>query len=980
MIFKTTTSTSRGHSLVEMVTAVGVIAAVAGICLSLVGRFKENSDIQKLEGDLATLNRAADVYLANGGAFETTTDVDSMLAKLKTYPLSTQRQSIVGLRGPMVDMRVKAVPMTTEEEATDRPRAKWNNDTNQLMLVTSGPGIKEFILGTVPPIIEEVRQSTVEYASVSDWVWDYGTDGTNDRPGYGGDVTTSDESPLTSLGGGGGGGGGSFNPGDYQTKLEPPVFSLPGGFYEYFNFPLVVNLSNPNGEGNSQILYCIGNGSWEIYTGGEIIVPGDYSTSVRAYCSSSNPDFWIDSDEAVEIYETLYISGSSNGNFESPEGGDDLVYEIEETEQGSIFSWGTPADGYDSPSSLHFEGTSFENISPEQSFEIGTLTFYNGTIVSGTGANGVELELDLDLTVNIPIATQDITFTFELINTPNYDYQTNDQNADYVLISVPREEFTTTYNGVTYYIDLSFGEIGENGFSTVDQFHVWENQEATGAVIAKITTEQPEEWDTVAPAVVLYTPDTTINGQFEVFANFSEVVNGFSLSDVQLTNGSKASLSGNGMDFSFFVTPSSDGLITVQVPAGRVTDGNGNENTESNLLEIIADLTPPVPTMAHTQAASSYKNNNGHGNNEDGVDSSNPGQGGGGPNGEVDPSGDYDDEIKGGQGNPYRITGPITVDIDFSEPVTGLSYEDFIVTGAGLSNLQGSGSEFSILVTLADGATEATLALASGAVVDGVGNGSTASDTLYMVMDAGNPTIHLATSQATVEGSFFVSATTSEKAFGFEADDVIVSNGVLSDFSASGNQQNYSFRITPQSGGNVSISVPTAAFADDALNTNFASNNLNVTYTAASYVDFDDYTIEGYGGWQDQGSSSVQNNGATIYVRNNAWKSIDYDVTISADTVLEFEFWSNKRGEVHGIGFDNDSQLSSSLTFKVYGTQNWGITDYSNYSSSDGWKSYSIPIGQFYTGDFDRMVFVADHDSNPGNARSKFKNVRIYTP
>ncbi len=38
--------------------------------------------------------------------------------------------------------------------------------------------------------------------------------------------------------------------------------------------------------------------------------------------------------------------------------------------------------------------------------------------------------------------------------------------------------------------------------------------------------------------------------------------------------------------------------------------------------------------------------NNGNGNNLDGVDSSNPGQGHGGPNGEVDPSGGFDDEIK----------------------------------------------------------------------------------------------------------------------------------------------------------------------------------------------------------------------------------------------------------------------------------------------------------------------------------------------
>jgi hypothetical protein len=38
--------------------------------------------------------------------------------------------------------------------------------------------------------------------------------------------------------------------------------------------------------------------------------------------------------------------------------------------------------------------------------------------------------------------------------------------------------------------------------------------------------------------------------------------------------------------------------------------------------------------------------NNGHGNNLDGVDSSNPGQGQGGPNGAVDPSGGVDDEIR----------------------------------------------------------------------------------------------------------------------------------------------------------------------------------------------------------------------------------------------------------------------------------------------------------------------------------------------
>lgn len=43
---------------------------------------------------------------------------------------------------------------------------------------------------------------------------------------------------------------------------------------------------------------------------------------------------------------------------------------------------------------------------------------------------------------------------------------------------------------------------------------------------------------------------------------------------------------------------------------------------------------------------SSKHPNNGHGNNLDGVDSSNPGQGRGGPNGQIDPSGGVDDEIR----------------------------------------------------------------------------------------------------------------------------------------------------------------------------------------------------------------------------------------------------------------------------------------------------------------------------------------------
>ena len=66
--------------------------------------------------------------------------------------------------------------------------------------------------------------------------------------------------------------------------------------------------------------------------------------------------------------------------------------------------------------------------------------------------------------------------------------------------------------------------------------------------------------------------------------------------------------------------------------------------------------------MANVQHATdddsgSGTGNNGYGNNADGVDSSNPGQGDGGPNGGADPSGDVDDEAGGGGAAPSKGKG-----------------------------------------------------------------------------------------------------------------------------------------------------------------------------------------------------------------------------------------------------------------------------------------------------------------------------------
>jgi V8-like Glu-specific endopeptidase len=134
-------------------------------------------------------------------------------------------------------------------------------------------------------------------------------------------------------------------------------------------------------------------------------------------------------------------------------------------------------------------------------------------------------------------------------------------------------------------------------------------------------------------------------------------------------------------------------------------------------------------------------------------------------------------------------------------------------------------------------------------------------------------------------------------------------------------------------------------------------------------------TIKAYGNGQDVGSGSVSNGVLTL--ANNAWKYIDYNYNVTANTVVEFDFYSTSQGEIQGLGFDTDNGISSNYTFHVYGTQNWGIRNYDNYSTQGTWKSYTIPVGQFYTGSFNRLFFVCDDDAN-GGGNASFRNVKVY--
>ncbi len=146
---------------------------------------------------------------------------------------------------------------------------------------------------------------------------------------------------------------------------------------------------------------------------------------------------------------------------------------------------------------------------------------------------------------------------------------------------------------------------------------------------------------------------------------------------------------------------------------------------------------------------------------------------------------------------------------------------------------------------------------------------------------------------------------------------------------------------------------------------------------ACPIINFNALGVQTYGVMQDNGQFTISGNGSEMTLTQNAWKSTPFNYTVGTNTVLSFEFRSTAEGEIHGVGFDNDNNISSQLLFQVHGSQNWGILNFNTYSGSD-WVTYTIPAGIYVSGSFDRLVFAGDNDANLPGVNGSFRNVRVY--
>ncbi|MDT9191170.1 MAG: Ig-like domain-containing protein, partial [Limnospira sp. PMC 894.15] len=117
-------------------------------------------------------------------------------------------------------------------------------------------------------------------------------------------------------------------------------------------------------------------------------------------------------------------------------------------------------------------------------------------------------------------------------------------------------------------------------------------------------TQLTRIYDITPPTVTLTTEAAdTVNAAFTVTATFSEEVTDFNASDITVANGIASNFEVvNATTYTFDITPTDEGDVTVDIAAGGATDLAGNSNLAATQLTRIYDITPPTVTLT-TEAA-----------------------------------------------------------------------------------------------------------------------------------------------------------------------------------------------------------------------------------------------------------------------------------------------------------------------------------------------------------------------------------------
>lgn len=382
------------------------------------------------------------------------------------------------------------------------------------------------------------------------------------------------------------------------------------------------------------------------------------------------------------------------------------------------------------------------------------------------------------------------------------------------------------------------------------------------------------------PSVALTTSVTspTKTTPIPFTATFSEDVTGFTAADISVSNGTVANLTPtSGKTYTFTVTPTNQGAVSVSIPAGGAQNAAGLDNTASTSTSITFDSQAPTititplttndttPTLTGTisdSTATVKVTVNGteftatiSGNTWTANVTTTLAAGTYPVTATAtDPAGNVATATNA-TGLVVDLTAPsltitptppsataigFNVSFVFSKAVTGFTASDITVEGI-VNNLTTTDNK-TFTATISPTATGIlSINVAAGVATDSAGNGNTAGTANVTVGNTLTVAVTAAPTNPTATGPIPFTATFAEDVTGFASGDITVTNGTVSNFVAT-NAKVYTFTVTPTAAGAVTVSIPVSAAQNGANTNNLASKPFTIV-TTASGLNFIDQLI-----------------------------------------------------------------------------------------------------------------------------------------
>ncbi|MCL1093340.1 Ig-like domain-containing protein [Shewanella kaireitica] len=107
-------------------------------------------------------------------------------------------------------------------------------------------------------------------------------------------------------------------------------------------------------------------------------------------------------------------------------------------------------------------------------------------------------------------------------------------------------------------------------------------------------TQLSVTYDASQPSVVISGASGNINAAFTSTFTFSESVTGFDSADISVSNASVTNFAGSGTTYTALITPTAAGSLTIDIAADVAVDSADNGNTAADAFSVIYDDTPPT--------------------------------------------------------------------------------------------------------------------------------------------------------------------------------------------------------------------------------------------------------------------------------------------------------------------------------------------------------------------------------------------------